>query len=120
MEQSTNQVTSQEQGTGLSSKDVSRVRHESGQHESSVNASSEATLPITLEEFEAQRDFEAERAKRNDIENGLSFCRRAANGATINEQHAPAFALFDETDTRPQSAEFYSLDASEIRTYGHF
>src|SRR5215207_6275487 len=97
-----------------------QLRDENAHNDKSVHGVINPTYQAGLRRDGVQRNIEAERKKRNEIEAGKSYCSRRFGGATCDDKSAQIYARFDKNDWRIQPAEFYRFHDAEVNTFGYF
>src|SRR5260363_478515 len=91
-------------------------RDENAHNDKSVHGMLNPTYQARLQRDAVQPDMEAERKKRDEIEDGKSYCSRRFGGATCEDKSAQIYARFDKNDWRIQPGEFYRLQDAEVNT----
>src|SRR5699024_11950803 len=84
-----------------------QLRDENAHDDKSLHGVLNPTYHAGLRRDAVQRDIEAERKKRDEIEAGKSYCSRRFGGATCDDKSAQIYARFDKNDCRIHPAEFY-------------
>src|SRR5947199_10639085 len=83
-----------------------QLRDDNALNDKSVHGVLNPTYEAGLRRDAVQRDIEAERKKRDEIEVGESYCSRRFGGATCDDKSAKIYASFDKNDCRIQPSEF--------------
>src|SRR5437868_13900252 len=110
-------ATSQE---AVQNQNEQQLRHKNAHNDTSVNAVLIPTYQAGLRRDAVQRDIEAERKKRDEIEAGKSYCRRRFGGATCDDKSAQIYARFDKNDWRIQPSEVYRFHDAKVNTFDYF
>src|SRR5688500_1841452 len=110
-------ATSQE---AVQNQNEPQLRDENAHNDKSVDGVLNPTYQAGLRRDAVQPDIEAERKKRDEIEDGKSYCSRRCGGATGDDKPAPLYARVDRNDWPIQPAEFYSFAEAEVKTVGYF
>src|SRR5256885_14076019 len=110
-------ATSQE---AVQNQNERQVRDENAHNAKCVHGVLNPTYQDGLRRDAVQPDIEAERKKRDGIEDGKSYCSRRFGGATCDDKSAQISARFDNNDWRIQTAEFYRFHDAEVNTFGYF
>src|SRR5688500_11255012 len=120
MEQlSKNQAVAASQEAGQSQTEP-QLRDENAHNDNSVHGALTPNYRAGLRRDAVQRDIEAERKKRDEMEAGKSYCSRRFGGATCDDKSAQIYARFDKNDWRIQPAECYRFHDAEVNTFGYF
>src|SRR6266542_5133396 len=95
-----------------------KLRDETAHNDISVHGVLNPTYKAGLRRDAVQPDIEEERKKRDEIEDGKSYCSRRFGGATCDDKSAQIYARFDKTDWRIQPAELYGFEDAGAITFG--
>src|SRR2546426_11144069 len=96
-------ATSQE---AVQNQNEPQLRDENAHNDKSVHGGLNPTYQAGLRRDAVEADIEAERKKRDEIENRNSYCRRRFGGATCDDKSGQIYARFDKNDCRIQPSEF--------------
>src|SRR5260221_13569942 len=97
-------ATSQE---AVQNQNEPQLRDGNAHNDKSVHGFLNPTYQNGLRRDAVQPDIEAERKKRDVIEDGKSYCSRRFDGATWDEKSAQIYAGFDKNDWSIQYLEIY-------------
>src|SRR5262245_59736869 len=110
-------ATSQE---AVENQNEPQLGDENAHNDKSVHGVLNLTYQAGLRGAAVQRDIEAERKMRDEIDARKSYCSRRCGGATCDDTAAQIYARFDKNDWRIQPAEFYRFHDAEVNTFGYF
>src|SRR2546428_10504255 len=96
-------ATSQE---AVQNQNEPQLRDENAHNDNSGHGVLNPTHQAGLRRDAIQRDIEAERKKRDEIEAGKSYCSRRLRGETCDDKSAQTYARCHKNDGRIQPAEF--------------
>src|SRR5690554_8171009 len=82
----------------VQNQNVPQLRDENAQNDNSVHGVLNPTYQDVLRRDAVQRDIEAERKKRDEIEDGKSYCSRRYGSATCDDKYAQIDACFDKSE----------------------
>src|SRR5690625_771685 len=88
-------ATSQE---AVQNQNEPQLRFENAHNDKSVHGVLNPTYQAGLRRDAVQPDIEAERKKRDEIEDGKSYCSRRSRGAPRSDKSVQMYPLFDKKD----------------------
>src|SRR2546425_11231456 len=89
-------ATSQE---AVQNQNEPQLRDENAHTDKSVHGVLNPTYKAGLRPDAVQRDIEAERKKKDELEAGKSYCSRRFGGATCDDKSAQIYARFAKNDS---------------------
>src|SRR4051812_18173767 len=110
-------ATSQE---AVQNQNEPQLRDENAHNDKSVHGVLNPTSQAGLRRVAVQRDIEAERKKRDEIEAGERYCSRRLAGDPCDGKCDLVYARFAKNDWRMQPAEVYRFHDAEVNTFGYF
>src|SRR5260370_42391553 len=90
-------ATSQE---AVQNENEPQLRDENAHNDKSVHRVLNPAYKAGLRRDGVQTDIEAERKKRDEIEDGKSYCNRRFGGETCDDKYAEIYARLDKNDWR--------------------
>src|SRR5713101_8914772 len=92
-------ATSQE---AVQNQNEPQLRDENAHNDQSVHGVLNPTYQAGLRRDAVQRDIEAERKKREEIEAGKSYCSRRVGGETCDDKDEQSYEHYDKNEWRIQ------------------
>src|SRR5699024_12713244 len=120
MEQLTKNQTVSTSHEAVKNQNEPQLRDENAHKDESVHGVLNPTYQARLRRDAVKPDIEAVRKKRDEIEDGKSYCNRRFSGAKCDNKSAQMYALYDKYVWSIQSAEIYRFHDEEVNTFRYF